>query len=121
VARCAMITGMKERIHSPMRRMTVASVERSPRFCVLFIQTCQARPIGAMPAKYLKKPLLRFETISDRCVRRTSLILLKTTPGLRLPRLEIPGASVNEPAHADVHCHTQRQEREQHRRSTVTH
>jgi hypothetical protein len=30
-------------------------------------------------------------------------------------------ASVNEPSHADIHRHAQRQERKQHRRSTVTH
>jgi len=29
--------------------------------------------------------------------------------------------SVDEPAHADIHCHAQRQERKQHRRSTVAH
>ena len=30
-------------------------------------------------------------------------------------------ASIDEPAHADIHRHAQRQEREQHRRPTVTH
>jgi hypothetical protein len=30
-------------------------------------------------------------------------------------------ALVHEPAHADIHCHAQRQERKQHRRPTVTH
>jgi hypothetical protein len=30
-------------------------------------------------------------------------------------------SSVNEPAHADIHRHAERQERKQHRRSTVTH
>ena len=39
----------------------------------------------------------------------------------RLPSEWDRDASVHEPAHPDIHCHTERQERKQHRRSTVTH
>jgi hypothetical protein len=119
--------------HATMRRIFIAGVARSFLLCVLIIQSCRARSIGTMPAKH-------FNSVSSVAVRSrigSAILDRQRCPGsLRAPKevklastpprtqrsgLAGLSASVDESAHPDVHCHAQRQKREQHRRSTVTH
>jgi hypothetical protein len=113
--------------HATMRRIFVAWVARFSHLCVLIIQSCRPRSIRTMPAKH-------FNSFSSVAVQSWiggaipgSLHALEevklASTSHRTQRSGLAGlsASVDESAHSDVHCHAQRQKREQHRRSTVTH
>jgi hypothetical protein len=106
--------------HATMRRIFIAGVTRSFVLCVLIIQSCRARSIGTMPANYFKSiSSIAAQPGSPRALKEINLAL--TPPRAYESRLAGLSASVDETAHPDVHCHAQRQKREQHRRSTVTH
>ena len=105
-----------------MRQIVVARWVRASRLCVLI------GPIlpGAIPwdpaGEILQIPnSCGAERIGSALFATRAQSCLGQNPDLRASVRRDMSSSINEPAHADVHCHTQRQEREQHRRSTVTH
>jgi hypothetical protein len=100
---------MKPRIVFPdssVRPVQLVRCQRLSRLCVLMNPCPAGRAIHSDLAgkKSSKNPALVDRTLSG---------------GTQEVKLQI--RSVDEPAHADIHHHAQRQERKQHRRSAVTH
>ena len=98
------------------RPVAVVGAERPSRLCVLINSILP----GAFPRDQAGEILEK----SCFCSPQRS----RTVPGPhKQPNPFADGvstlvdASVHEAAHTDVHCHAQRQERKQHRRSAITH
>jgi hypothetical protein len=98
------------------RPVSVVGAERPSRLCVL-INPILPRAIHRDQAgEILENLALAARNNRELYPGRTPLNL-----SARLRAEWDRDALVNEPAHADIHCHAQRQERKQHRRPTVTH
>jgi hypothetical protein len=98
------------------RPVSVVGAERPSRLCVLIIPILP----GAIHRDHAG------EILQNLALTAGSYPKLPSTAhhsifSLRLSAELDRDASVHEPAHADIHCNAQRQERKQHRRSTVTH
>jgi hypothetical protein len=102
-------------------RIFIARVTRSSLLCVLIIQFLPGA-IHRNHAGEMLQILSPASPCNPRSLRdRQEINLASTMPGTQEPELVCPGVSVDEPAHVDIHCDAQRQEREQHRRPAVTH